>query len=109
VFEKMKQRNAEHAEVVARAPGVYVSTLPVGPHPFRQVEVLTAKPESTPQEAWARLRLLAARHGCDAVLGAALTSWDEEGFPRIVAYGTGVRWTAEGAPSSRPGEGDRGA
>ncbi|MEV7024112.1 hypothetical protein [Kitasatospora sp. NPDC093558] len=98
MFEKVKQRIADRdARIAARADWVYVSTLPTGPKPFEQVAVLTAEREQTPQEAWAKLRELAADRGCDAVLGAALTSWDSDGFPRFVAYGTGVRWTPEDA------------
>ncbi|MFJ4188165.1 hypothetical protein [Kitasatospora sp. NPDC089509] len=96
MFEKAKQRAAEKAaKVDAHAAHVYVSTLPIGPRPFKQVEVLTGEREGDPRKAWANLRQLAADHRCDAVLGAALTSWDSDGFPRFVAYGTGVRWTPE--------------
>ncbi|MEV7602854.1 hypothetical protein AB0O91_36345 [Kitasatospora sp. NPDC089797] len=96
MFEKAKQRAAERAaEVDARAAHVYVSTLPIGPRPFKQVEVLTGERDLDPRKAWANLRQLAADHGYDAVLGAALTSWDNEGYPRFVAYGTGVQWTPE--------------
>ncbi|OKI95103.1 hypothetical protein [Kitasatospora sp. CB01950] len=84
-------------ELAQRAASVFVSTLPTAQRPYRQVAVLAGEPAQSAEQAWQSLRRRGAEHGCDAVLGAGLTSWagDSVFMPQFLAFGTGVSWSPE--------------
>ncbi|WP_067824251.1 hypothetical protein [Actinomadura kijaniata] len=102
-WRESRERAAAEAEerrrLEGQAEGVYLSTLPTGPHAFEEIGVMWGERADEPDAALRELRLTALGQDCDGVLGVGLCGVTEPDpynshftRGRFVAYGTGVRW-----------------